>query len=1242
MRNIYKKSITLIILFILLTNIVLPTVYAVGETENIEFKDQYLKQQILENNDADGDGEITKQEIEQIEYLNLNYTDWNENTLQSLEDLAYLTNLKYLDLYNYNANAALDLSILTNIETLESLYIAGNEVSVSTISNIVTNLPNLTMLGIESYNAEIDVAQIVKLKPDLETLNISATKFENLSALSGFSKLKSLYIYDGSDNSDIDNLINDIKGLNIENLHVGCTIEVNLGQITEGETVTKTFAEISPVLEYIYDNNNVLYSPESYLECGDEQITIDNTAKTVQIEAIKQGTQSIFLYTQNSAFTGNINITWKTILQGDSETEINIPDENLKSILLEEYDIDNNGKITELDLKQIEELRLDDWDRPVTNLEGIQYMTNLKYFNINCSNTDGVDISLLSELKQLRGLYIYGNKIADISFLLDFENLESASLYGNPINPEDTQNASVLSTLKQKGVEVYLSEYDNSPIIEFVNKELKQDLLKNFNNDLNGDGEISEYEMKQVTTIYNMRGKLDDLKYATNLIYLYYTVDATNVDISTIFSLKSLENLSINGYVYDENGNPTNQTIDLTKILELTNLKELSINTNLDVTYNELPKSLTALRISTSTEIDMAKYTYLSNLSRLSISARKINNIEEISKLQNLTELSLTQSTYYISNGEDNEPKANKLDLSKLETLTKIISLDVSGDWQNISSLKKLTNLKNLRISNNGSLDIDIEDMMTTLNNLNVETLSVCGYYGVDIGTMTLNSNQSDIKIKDLCAITKAIYTNGNKLYIENPQWKINDESLGDKDYVSIDTSSVGKHYLSLRLTTYDQNFSGTILITYNVIEDGDKTTEINIPDSNLKQALLDDYDIDNNGKITEYDMINISEIDIESKNIESIEGLQNLKNVRMIYIPYNKITDLTPIVSLERLQYVDCSSNYIQNIDCLKNAKVPLNVFHLNDNYIELSKGSSNYNLLKNAYIEEMKKDEYSVNFIENEEILEQIDNYIIYSQHYDSFANRTKEVKMESALKQKLIELGVDKDNNNVITQEELYRISEDMYELDLSGLGITDLSPFKYINHLESINLSNNDITDISALEHTKYVNIDLSGNKISDISVLKDMYDLYYINLSNNNISNVKVLADMPYIKYNYTIYVYMDYMGVDENFYTCRIDLSSNYIDVSEANNKKAIDAVDTEKNVLILDNQKEKTTLRGDVNGDGKVTLLDYGLVLAHVKRTKLLAGDMLERADVNGDGKVTLLDYGLILAHVKRTKLLF
>ena len=106
--------------------------------------------------------------------------------------------------------------------------------------------------------------------------------------------------------------------------------------------------------------------------------------------------------------------------------------------------------------------------------------------------------------------------------------------------------------------------------------------------------------------------------------------------------------------------------------------------------------------------------------------------------------------------------------------------------------------------------------------------------------------------------------------------------------------------------------------------------------------------------------------------------------------------------------------------------------------------------------------------------------------------------------------------------------------------------------------------------------------------------------------------------------------------------------NSNVVTVNETGEITPV-SVGTANVYLTLNNNQavcsvtvEKQYLKGDVNGDGKVTLLDYGLVLAHVKRTKLLTGEELERADVNGDGKVTLLDYGLILAHVKRTKLLF
>ncbi len=62
----------------------------------------------------------------------------------------------------------------------------------------------------------------------------------------------------------------------------------------------------------------------------------------------------------------------------------------------------------------------------------------------------------------------------------------------------------------------------------------------------------------------------------------------------------------------------------------------------------------------------------------------------------------------------------------------------------------------------------------------------------------------------------------------------------------------------------------------------------------------------------------------------------------------------------------------------------------------------------------------------------------------------------------------------------------------------------------------------------------------------------------------------------------------------------------------------------------------------GDVNGDGKVNITDVALINAHVKKTKFLIGEELERADINGDGKVNITDVGLVNAHVKKIKLLF
>ncbi len=62
----------------------------------------------------------------------------------------------------------------------------------------------------------------------------------------------------------------------------------------------------------------------------------------------------------------------------------------------------------------------------------------------------------------------------------------------------------------------------------------------------------------------------------------------------------------------------------------------------------------------------------------------------------------------------------------------------------------------------------------------------------------------------------------------------------------------------------------------------------------------------------------------------------------------------------------------------------------------------------------------------------------------------------------------------------------------------------------------------------------------------------------------------------------------------------------------------------------------------GDIDGNGKVTVTDYTLVLRHVKKTSVLEDYEFACADVNGDGKINVTDYSAILRHVKKTSSLW
>lgn len=79
--------------------------------------------------------------------------------------------------------------------------------------------------------------------------------------------------------------------------------------------------------------------------------------------------------------------------------------------------------------------------------------------------------------------------------------------------------------------------------------------------------------------------------------------------------------------------------------------------------------------------------------------------------------------------------------------------------------------------------------------------------------------------------------------------------------------------------------------------------------------------------------------------------------------------------------------------------------------------------------------------------------------------------------------------------------------------------------------------------------------------------------------------------------------------------------------------------ITTGMKVKLIVNSKEKDVLnivvRGDSNGDGKVSITDYTLIRLDILELKNLAGVFLTASDVNGDGKISITDYTLIRLHI-------
>lgn len=87
-------------------------------------------------------------------------------------------------------------------------------------------------------------------------------------------------------------------------------------------------------------------------------------------------------------------------------------------------------------------------------------------------------------------------------------------------------------------------------------------------------------------------------------------------------------------------------------------------------------------------------------------------------------------------------------------------------------------------------------------------------------------------------------------------------------------------------------------------------------------------------------------------------------------------------------------------------------------------------------------------------------------------------------------------------------------DVTELDLSGMGLRDISALGNCKQLTKLDLSDNEISDLSPLMNLPNLEwVDVSGNQLTDIRPLMGIEKLIYIDASDNNINSTSPVSMM---------------------------------------------------------------------------------------------------------------------------------
>ena len=348
-----------------------------------------------------------------------------------------------------------------------------------------------------------------------------------------------------------------------------------------------------------------------------------------------------------------------------------------------------------------------------------------------------------------------------------------------------------------------------------------------------------------------------------------------------------------------------------------------------------------------------------------------------------------------------------------------------------------------------------------------------------------------------------------------------------------------------------------------------------NLVTSNLEYLNLSKNQIQDINKFFEKDVFsNLKVLNLSNNNIVNISSLSKIKfnNLEKLFLNSNKIIDIECLLlndNFDKLKLLDLSSNNIQKLQKI-NIK-SLEELHLLNN--EINSGIND--------------------FVANNNFSNKLDLDIQTDSVYFHFYN-TLNIDFEYKIKNKKIEEFLNELNYNGIyyiqisgigLNEKLkYNINDCKLKFNNNKNGnliICIISKFPFNNNVSSIDFSNNELINKDILLMQNYFNpvlidLDLSKNKINDINVFfeKDsLYNLINLNMSHNNITDISLLSksklnNLKVLNLSFNKISNIDFLQLNTNFDKLEtIDLSNNLI------NKLTTINIKTLKELKLLKNE---------------------------------------------------------------------